>query len=179
MSSASQLIFACGRYEGIDGRVAEDAARRMQVRELSIGDYVLAGGEVAVLVMVEAIGRLLPGVLGNVESARDDSFADGRAGLLEGPAYTRPADYRGLGVPEVLLSGHHERILRAQRDESLRRTALYRPELIAALAANDLDELDFDLLTEIGVTPPDGLAERVATERAAREKKRRRGKRHI
>ncbi|MEO7124751.1 MAG: tRNA (guanosine(37)-N1)-methyltransferase TrmD [Nakamurella sp.] len=178
LSAASHLIFACGRYEGIDCRVALDAARRMQVRELSIGDYVLAGGEVAVLVMVEAIGRLLPGVLGNVESAHDDSFADGRAGLLEGPAYTRPADYRGLDVPEVLLSGHHARIERAQRDASLRRTARYRPELIAALRADDLDDRDFDVLTEIGTSPPEGLAERVAAEREAREKKRRHGKRH-
>lgn len=178
LSAAPHLVFACGRYEGIDGRVAVDAARRMPVRELSIGDYVLAGGEVAVLVMVEAIGRLLPGVLGNAESARDDSFADGRAGLLEGPSYTRPAEYRGLTVPEILLSGHHARIERAERDESLRRTAQHRPELIAALTAGDMDECDYDVLLEIGAPLPDGLAERVAAEREAREKKRRRASRH-
>lgn len=178
LATASRLVFACGRYEGIDGRVAVDAARRMPVRELSIGDYVLAGGEVAVLVMVEAIARLLPGVLGNADSARDDSFADGRAGLLEGPAYTRPVDYRGLAVPEVLLSGHHARIARAERDASLRRTAHHRPELIAALTADQLDEHDYDILVELGLTPPQGLAERVAAAREEREKKRRRGKRH-
>jgi tRNA (guanine37-N1)-methyltransferase len=178
LAAARHLVFACGRYEGIDGRVAADAARRMPVRQLSIGDYVLAGGEVAVLVMVEAIGRLLPGVLGNADSAHDDSFADGFAGLLEGPVYTRPATYRGLDVPPVLLSGHHALIARAERDESLRRTAAHRPDLLAALTADDCDERDLDVLTEIGATPPDGLAERVAAERAAREKKRRRGHRH-
>jgi tRNA (guanine37-N1)-methyltransferase len=174
LAGASHLVFACGRYEGIDGRVAADAARRMPVKELSIGDYVLAGGEVAALVMVEAIGRLLPGVLGNEESARDDSFSDGVAGLLEGPVYTRPAAYRDLSVPPVLLSGHHAQIARAQRDESLRRTAALRPELIAGLTAADCDERDLDVLTEIGVPPPDGLAERVAEERAVRDRKRRR-----
>jgi tRNA (guanine37-N1)-methyltransferase len=173
LAGAAHLVFACGRYEGIDGRVAADAARRMRVEELSIGDYVLAGGEVATLVMVEAIGRLLPGVLGNADSARDDSFADGVAGLLEGPVYTRPADYRGLEVPPVLLSGHHARIVRARRDESLRRTAAHRPELITALTADDCDDRDLDVLTEIGVTPPDGLADRVAAERAARQRRRR------
>lgn len=173
LAAAPHLVFACGRYEGIDGRVAADAARRMPVEELSIGDYVLAGGEAAVLVMVETIGRLLPGVLGNADSARDDSFAAGVTGLLEGPVYTRPATFRGLGVPEVLLSGHHAQIGRAQRDESLRRSARNRPDLIAALAADDCDERDLDVLVEIGATPPDGLAERVAGERAARRRKRR------
>jgi tRNA (guanine37-N1)-methyltransferase len=100
----SWLIFACGRYEGIDARVAEDARTRMRVEEISIGDYVLAGGEPAVLVMTEAVCRLLPGVLGNAESAADDSFG---AGLLEGPAYTRPRIWRGRDVPPVLLSGDH------------------------------------------------------------------------
>ena len=104
------LLFACGRYEGIDARVAEYAARRMRVDEVSIGDYVLAGGEAAVLVIVEAVGRLLPGVLGNADSAADDSFSDGR---LEAPAYTKPASWRGLSVPPVLLSGNHGEIGRA------------------------------------------------------------------
>jgi tRNA (guanine37-N1)-methyltransferase len=178
LAEARHLVIACGRYEGIDGRVAADAARRMPVKELSIGDYVLAGGEVAALVMVEAIGRLLPGVLGNADSARDDSFAAGVAGLLEGPVYTRPATYRGLDVPQVLLSGHHAQIARAERDESLRRTAAHRPELLAAHTAAGCDERDLDVLTEIGADPPTGLAERVAAERAARERKRRRGPRH-
>jgi tRNA (guanine37-N1)-methyltransferase len=178
LCAADHLVFACGRYEGIDDRVARDAARSMTVRELSIGDYVLAGGEAAVLVMVEAIGRLLPGVLGNVESAADDSFGDGSgdgpAGLLESPVYTRPADYRGLDVPPVLLSGNHAAIRRWRRDESLRRTAAHRPDLLAALTADDLDARDLEVLVELGLTPPDGLAERVAAERAAREAKRRR-----
>jgi tRNA (guanine37-N1)-methyltransferase len=177
LSGAGHLIFACGRYEGIDGRVAADVARRLPVKELSIGDYVLAGGEAAVLVMVEAIGRLLPGVLGNDESAADDSFAAGLEGLLEGPVYTRPADYRGLGVPEVLLSGHHARIQRARRDEALRRTARMRPDLLAALPAEACDERDLEILLELGIAPPAGLAERVGAERAVRER-RRRGRRH-
>ncbi|HEY2983529.1 MAG TPA: tRNA (guanosine(37)-N1)-methyltransferase TrmD, partial [Jatrophihabitantaceae bacterium] len=98
------LVFACGRYEGIDARVADYAARNMRVDEVSVGDYVLSGGEAAVLVMVEAITRLLPGVLGNADSAAQDSFSDG---LLEAPAYTKPASWRGLDVPPVLLSGNH------------------------------------------------------------------------
>lgn len=174
LAAAAHLIFACGRYEGIDGRVAADAAQRMTVRELSIGDYVLAGGEAAVLVMVEAIGRLLPGVLGNALSAADDSFAAHTAGLLEGPVYTRPASYRGRDVPDVLLSGHHAAIARYRRDESLRRTAALRPDLLATLTADDCDERDLELLLEAGVTPPAGLTERVEAERAARAAKKRR-----
>jgi tRNA (guanine37-N1)-methyltransferase len=181
LSTAAHLVFACGRYEGIDDRVARDAERTVTVRELSIGDYVLAGGEAAVLVMVEAIGRLVPGVLGNAESAADDSFGagvgDGPAGLLESPVYTRPADHRGLGVPPVLLSGNHAAIRRWRRDESLRRTAARRPELLAALSADELDARDLEVLLELGVAPPAGLAERVAAERAAREAKRRRSRR--
>jgi len=136
------LIFACGRYEGIDGRFAEDARSRMRVEEVSIGDYVLAGGEPAVLVMTEAICRLLPGVLGNAESAADDSFGfDGgssggpMAGLVEGPAYTRPRVWRDREVPPVLLSGDHGAIARWRRDSALRRTAQNRPDLIARLLA--------------------------------------------
>jgi tRNA (guanine37-N1)-methyltransferase len=124
------LLFACGRYEGIDARVTEYAAARMPVEEISLGDYVLSGGEVAVLVIAEAVGRLLPGVLGNDLSAVDDSFAAGPAGLLEAPAYTRPASWRGLDVPEVLLSGNHAAIAawRAQRSREL--TAERRPDLL-------------------------------------------------
>ena len=97
-------MFACGRYEGIDQRVMDDAARRMRVEEVSIGDYVLPGGESAALVMIEAVVRLLPDVLGNPASHQYDSHSDG---LLEGPSYTRPPSWRGLDVPDVLLSGDH------------------------------------------------------------------------
>lgn len=146
LAEADHLVFACGRYEGIDQRVAEDAARRVRVLELSIGDYVLAGGEVAVLVMVEAIARLIPGVLGNAESARLDSHADG---LLEGPSYTRPERWRELSVPDVLRSGNHAAIERWRRDESLRRTASRRPDLLAAYEAS-LDARDRAVLDSAG-----------------------------
>ncbi len=154
LAECAHLVFACGRYEGIDQRVTDDAAARHEVRELSIGDYVLAGGEVAVLVMVEAVARLLPGVLGNPESAVGDSFGVGLPGLLEYPSYTRPVSWRGLDVPEVLLSGHHGRIARWRRDEALRRTAARRPELIAALDPAALDHRDFQVLAELGFPPP-------------------------
>jgi tRNA (guanine37-N1)-methyltransferase len=124
------LLFACGRYEGIDARVAEYAATRMPVEEVSLGDYVLAGGEVAVLVLAEAIVRLLPGVLGNDRSALDDSFGAGPDGLLEAPAYTKPASWRGLEVPEVLLSGNHGAIARWRAERSRQRTAERRPDLL-------------------------------------------------
>jgi tRNA (guanine37-N1)-methyltransferase len=124
------LVFACGRYEGIDARVAEYAGQRMRVDEVSLGDYVLAGGEVAVLVMAEAISRLLPGVLGNSRSAIDDSFAAGPAGLLEAPAYTKPASWRGLDVPPVLLSGNHGEIARWRAEQSRERTVSRRPDLL-------------------------------------------------
>lgn len=133
----SHLVFGCGRYEGIDARVAQYARTRMAVDEVTIGDYVLAGGEPAVLVMVEAICRLLPGVIGNAESAADDSFGAGSgpmAGLVEGPVYTRPREWRGQSVPPVLLSGDHAAIARWRRDEALRRTAAHRPDLVARLA---------------------------------------------
>jgi tRNA (guanine37-N1)-methyltransferase len=124
------LMFACGRYEGIDARVLDYAATRMPVEEVSLGDYVLAGGEVAVLVMAEAISRLIPGVLGNAHSAVDDSFAAGPEGLLEAPAYTKPASWRGLDVPEVLLSGHHGAIAAWRSDQSRERTVARRPDLL-------------------------------------------------
>ncbi|MDT4945333.1 MAG: tRNA (guanine37-N1)-methyltransferase [Pseudonocardiales bacterium] len=124
------LLFACGRYEGIDARVADYAAQRMRVDEVSLGDYVLAGGEVAVLVIVEAVSRLLPGVLGNARSAVDDSFAAGPAGLLEAPAYTKPALWRGLEVPPILLSGNHGEIARWRAAQSRERTAERRPDLL-------------------------------------------------
>jgi tRNA (guanine37-N1)-methyltransferase len=126
------LVFACGRYEGIDARVAEYAAGRMRVDEVSIGDYVLNGGEVAVLVIVEAVARLLPGVIGNPGSLTEESHADG---LLEYPVYTKPASWRGYDVPEVLLSGNHAAIEAWRQDQSLRRTRERRPDLISLSAA--------------------------------------------
>jgi tRNA (guanine37-N1)-methyltransferase len=154
------LVFACGRYEGIDGRVVADARSRMAVDQVSIGDYVLAGGEAAVVVIVEAVCRLLPGVLGNERSVADDSFGGGRGamrGLLEGPVYTRPRSWRGLEVPPVLLSGDHAAIERYQRDEALRHTAVTRPDLVRRLAAvpGGLDARDRKVLFEAGF-PVDG-----------------------
>lgn len=127
-TTESHLVFACGRYEGIDQRVVQDAARRMRVEEVSIGDYVLPGGESAAVVMVEAVLRLLAGVLGNPASHQDDSHSTGLDGLLEGPSYTRPASWRGLDVPEVLLSGDHARIAAWRREVSLQRTRERRPD---------------------------------------------------
>jgi tRNA (guanine37-N1)-methyltransferase len=141
------LVFACGRYEGIDTRVVEAMRARMPTDEVSIGDYVLAGGEAAALVMLEAVGRLLPGVLGNACSAEDDSFSQ-PGGLLEGPVYTRPRVWRDREVPPVLLSGHHAAIVRWRRDMALRRTAAHRPDLIRAL--DGLDRRDREVLAEPG-----------------------------
>jgi tRNA (guanine37-N1)-methyltransferase len=150
------LAFACGRYEGIDSRVLEHAATRMRVDEVSLGDYVLAGGEVAVLVIVEAVARLLPGVLGNADSHRDDSFAPGAMeALLEGPVYTRPPVWAGLEVPAVLQSGDHARIARWQRDQALRRTAERRPDLLARIWA-DLGPADLAALRDAGFDSPAG-----------------------
>jgi tRNA (guanine37-N1)-methyltransferase len=144
------LVFACGRYEGIDSRVAADAAQRMPVEELSIGDYVLAGGESATLVMVETITRLLPGVLGNAESAVQDSFASGSmARLVEGPVYTKPPVWRGLEVPPVLLSGNHGAVDRWRRDQALRRTARNRPDLLRDTPDGEFDRRDREVLTEV------------------------------
>ncbi|MDA0562796.1 tRNA (guanosine(37)-N1)-methyltransferase TrmD [Streptomonospora sp. S1-112] len=143
LSEEPWLVFACGRYEGIDSRVAADAARRMPVEEVSIGDYVLAGGESATLVIVETVSRLLPGVLGNAESAVQDSFAAGAMeNLLEGPVFTKPARWRDLEVPPVLLSGDHGAVDRWRRHEALRKTARNRPELLRALAEGGMAGLD-------------------------------------
>jgi tRNA (guanine37-N1)-methyltransferase len=125
-ASRPHLVFACGRYEGIDQRVIEDAATRMRVEEVSIGDYVLPGGESAALVMIEAVLRLLPSVLGNPASHQDDSHSDG---VLEGPSYTRPPNWRGLAVPDVLLSGDHARVQAWRRLASEERTRERRPDL--------------------------------------------------
>ncbi|MGN6613258.1 MAG: tRNA (guanosine(37)-N1)-methyltransferase TrmD [Angustibacter sp.] len=133
------LAFACGRYEGIDERVLDDAADRWRVTPVSLGDYVLNGGEVAVLAVVEAVARLLPGVVGNAESLVEESHEDG---LLEYPVYTKPASWRDRDVPPVLLSGHHGAVARWRRDERLRRTAARRPDLIGALDPGALDARD-------------------------------------
>ena len=143
------LVFACGRYEGIDGRVLEEAAERMPVEELSIGDYVLAGGESATLVMVEAVSRLLPGVLGNRDSVDQDSFAPGEMEhRLEGPVYTKPAVWRGREVPPVLLSGDHGAVDRWRRDQALRKTARMRPELLGEGDPSRFDRRDQEVLAE-------------------------------
>ena len=131
LSSAQHIVFACGRYEGIDSRVAQHYQTKIRVEEVSIGDYVLAGGEVAVLVMVEAIARLVPGVLGNEQSFADDSFAAGQMeNLLEGPVFTRPPVWRDLEVPEVLTSGDHAKIAAWKHEQAKARTAQNRPDLI-------------------------------------------------
>src|ERR1700754_2198508 len=123
----SHLVFACGRYEGIDQRVMDDAAQRIRVEEVSIGDYVLPGGESAALVMIEAVVRLLPDVLGNPVSHQEDSHSDG---LLEGPSYTRPPNWRGLDVPDVLLSGDHAKVAAWRSEQALERTRERRPDLM-------------------------------------------------
>ena len=145
------LAFACGRYEGIDERVLEHAASRWRVTPVSLGDYVLNGGEVAVLAIVEAVGRLLPGVVGNAESLVEESH---EGGLLEYPVYTKPASWRGLDVPDVLLSGHHGRVARWRRDERLRRTASRRPDLLAALDPEALDAADRSVVDGFRQAPP-------------------------
>jgi tRNA (guanine37-N1)-methyltransferase len=127
------LLFACGRYEGIDARVVEHAAARMDVLEVSLGDYVLNGGEVAALAITEAVVRLLPGVLGNPESLREESHGTELDGLLEYPVFTKPASWRGLDVPPVLLSGHHGEVDKWRLEQARRRTAERRPDLIEGL----------------------------------------------
>jgi len=128
LSSAEHIIFACGRYEGIDQRVVEHTKTRSKVLEVSIGDYVLNGGEVAAMVMIEAITRLIPGFMGNAESIVEESHSDG---LLEYPSYTKPQSWRGLEVPEILLSGHHAEIEKWRKAQQLERTRANRPDLLA------------------------------------------------
>lgn len=123
----SRLVFACGRYEGIDQRVVEHAASVARVREVSLGDYVLNGGEVATMAVIEAVGRLVPGVIGNPESLEEESHEDG---LLEYPSYTKPAEWRGMPVPPVLLSGNHGAIAAWRREQQLERTRRVRPDLL-------------------------------------------------
>ena len=127
LSKAKHLVFACGRYEGIDQRVVDYAASKAKVRLVSLGDYVLNGGEVAAVAMIEAIARLIPGVIGNAESLAEESHSEG---LLEYPSYTKPASWRGLEVPEVLLSGNHAEIAKWRKAKALERTQQVRPELL-------------------------------------------------
>ncbi len=135
LASFEHLVFINGRYEGIDSRVVEhyqQSGEFSEVLEISIGDYVLAGGEVASLVILEATSRLINGVLGNEDSVTDDSFAPGQMqNLLEGPIYTRPASWQGLNVPEVLISGDHAKIAQWRKDEAIKRTRKFRPDLKA------------------------------------------------
>lgn len=153
LAHETHLLVACGRYEGIDQRVVDAAAERMTVSELSLGDFVLFGGEVAALAIVEAVVRLLPGVLGNASSLAEESHA---AGLLEAPLYTKPATWRGRPVPEVLRSGDHGRIARWRRDQALLRTAARRPDLLDALPFEALDAHDLAVLAEAGYRPRSG-----------------------
>lgn len=163
LARESRLVLIAGRYEGVDERVAEHLA----TDELSIGDYVLSGGELAAAVVMEAVARLLPGVLGNEESCRQESFAgaaavdgkhclpngraaDGRHGQLDFPQYTRPADFRGLQVPEVLLSGHHEEIRRWRRRRALEKTWRKRPDLLGNFSLSDEDRRTLDEIRRAG-----------------------------
>ena len=140
LSLTDHLIMICGRYKGVDERVCE----YLVTDEISIGDYVLSGGEIPALVLVDAVSRLLPGALGNYESAQDDSFSDG---ILDCPHYTRPADYRGMSVPEVLLSGDPQKISKWQRRQALMRTLRKRPDL---LKLDVLSEEDLEFLKMLG-----------------------------
>ena len=156
LAHADQIAFACGRYEGIDARVAEHyRAAGVEVHELSIGDYVLSGGEAAALVMIEAIARLRPGVLGNPASVVEESHS--AAGLLEYPVHTRPVAWRGLDLAASdphLLSGDHARIARARRDQAIARTAARRPDMIERLRPEDLDADDRAVLARHGWAVP-------------------------
>ena len=130
LAARERLVFACGRYEGIDQRVIDHCAERYELCEVSLGDYVLNGGEVATLAIVAAVVRLLPGVLGNPESLVEESHSQGHEQLLEYPNYTKPPVWRGRAVPDVLMSGHHALIAQWRREEALRRTRERRPELL-------------------------------------------------
>jgi tRNA (guanine37-N1)-methyltransferase len=135
LSLADHLIMICGRYKGVDERVCQN----LVTDEISVGDYVLSGGEIPALVVIDAVSRLIPGVLGNYESAQDDSFSDG---ILDCPHYTRPAEYQGMCVPEILLSGNHEKIQQWQRQQSLIRTLQRRPDLLKPELLSD-EDLEF------------------------------------
>ncbi len=150
LSHADHLLFGCGRYEGYDARIPDYyRSQGVDVREYSIGDYVLNGGEVAVSVMLEAITRLMPGFMGNPDSIVEESYT-GEGALLEHRQYTKPAVWRGIAVPDVLLSGDHGKVDRFRRDEALARTAEIRPDLIAALDCKALDKADRKTLMALG-----------------------------
>lgn len=150
LSHADHLLFGCGRYEGYDARIPQYyRAQGIDVREYSIGDYVLNGGEVAVSVMLEAITRLLPGFMGNAESVVEESYT-GENALLEHRQYTKPAEWRGIKVPDVLLSGNHAKVDRFRRDEALQKTDELRPDLIEALDCVKLDKADRKTLMALG-----------------------------
>src|SRR5207237_10344323 len=159
LAAMQRIVLLCGRYEGVDERVAENLADR----EISVGDYILSGGELAAAIIVDAVARLVPGALGNEASARQESFTGndsgqaaldsctpssscGSGGLLDYPHYTRPAEFRGMSVPEVLVSGDHEQIRRWRRRSALEKTVRNRPDL---LAGNELSEEDRDLIARI------------------------------
>lgn len=145
LSEKPHLVLICGRYEGIDERVVEEVVDD----EISIGDYVLSGGEIPAMVIVDAVTRLIPGALGSDESAEQDSFADG---LLDYPHYTRPAEYRGLKVPDILLSGNHAEIARWRRLKAIERTLRRRPDLIQSRALSDDERREIEkILKEIDV----------------------------
>jgi tRNA (guanine37-N1)-methyltransferase len=150
LAAEDWLVIACGRYEGIDERVVDHARKRMEVREVSVGDYVLNGGEVAALVITEAVVRLLPGFMGNASSLAEESH--GADGLLEYPVYTKPAEWRGLAVPEVLFSGDHARIAAWRHEQSLWRTSERRPDLLPATATLGLGD---DVVTPVLATRAD------------------------
>mgnify|MGYP001306953550 CR=1 FL=1 len=143
LAAKEELLFICGHYEGYDERI-----RSLADREISIGDYVLTGGELATMVMIDAIVRLIPGALGDEQSAPNDSFSEG---LLDYPQYTKPAVFRGLAVPEILLSGHHARIAAWRRRQALQRTAERRPDLLAKL---DLTAEEREMLQQMGYPAP-------------------------
>lgn len=157
LAEEDQLVFACGRYEGIDERVIEWAEEHFTVRPVSLGDYVLNGGEVAVLAMVEAIGRLLPGVVGNPDSLVEESHSDG---LLEYPVYTKPSVWRDREVPPVLLSGNHGKIAQWRRHEQYRRTADRRPDLLETFDAGTLPRADRTAFGDLGYDVVDGRLRR-------------------
>ncbi|TKV29915.1 tRNA (guanosine(37)-N1)-methyltransferase TrmD [Arthrobacter sp. NamB2] len=159
LAELDHLVFACGRYEGIDERAVDWARTAFDVRPVSLGDYVLNGGEVAVLAMVEAVGRLIPGVVGNPASLVEESHSDG---LLEYPVYTKPSSWRGRDVPEVLLSGNHARIAQWRRLEQFHRTAERRPDLLASVDTGELTKADLKALRETGFDIVDGVLRRVS-----------------
>ncbi len=142
LASHEELALICGRYEGVDERVA----LHLSTDAISIGDYVLGGGELAAMVIIEAVSRLLPGVVGSAESPANDSFT---TGLLQHPVYTRPETFRDWKAPEILLSGHHAEIARWRRRESLRRTYLNRPDLLDSLPEGELTEEDILFLQDL------------------------------